>query len=145
MKPIDDESLPMKDPEHACLFRRRKEARPVEQLRRYLDAWQRILSEENRANLLRLLAAESDKFPDALEWFHESVACRAKRTMTNIFEKGIANGNFHRFKPDAVADIFLSPISLCALDDVWKRDSSNEEILKVAFDILMRGLAEGFK
>lgn len=60
-------------------------------------------------------------------------------------DERIASGNFRRFKSDAVADIFLSPISLCALGDVWKRDSSNEEILKVAFDILIRGLAEGFK
>ncbi|MBV8635682.1 MAG: TetR/AcrR family transcriptional regulator [Burkholderiaceae bacterium] len=119
------------------------EGSPVEQLREYLEAWNQLLADKSRSSLLRLVAIEGARFPDIVESVFQTIEPRARQAVIDILRKGIASGDFHPFKPEVVADIVLSPFSLCALEDTWKRNPTPHALLKVSLDILCRGLSEG--
>lgn len=115
---------------------------PAEQLRRFLAVWQRIMCETSLGSLLKLLAAESGNFPEVAQWFNVTVVRQAKRVITGIVEAGIASGEFRPIRADLVADIFVSPLSLYALSDVWGELAAPDLFLGSAFEMLTRGLGK---
>lgn len=115
---------------------------PAEQLRLYLRASQKILSEDRQSNLLRLLAGEGSNFPEVLAWFQASVAQRMKRDIVIALENGVASGEFRRLKPDVVASIFVALISFGATDKMWNCGSSIEDLLDTVLTLLMAGVDE---
>lgn len=112
----------------------------VELLHCYLYACQRMLVETHAGSLLRLLVAESGNFPETLHWFQEAIVQRARIVVISIVEAGIARGEFRHVAPGTVADVFLSPMCLCAFGNVWGNLPSTERLLEDAFDVLTRGL-----
>lgn len=115
---------------------------PAEQLRRFLEVWQRVMCETPLGSLLKLLAAESGNFPEVAQWFNETVVRQAKGVIIGIVEAGIASGEFRPIRPEIVADIFASPLCLYALSDIWGELASPDLFLGSAFEMLTRGLGE---
>jgi len=112
----------------------------VEQLRRYLATWQRVMAEAPLGDLLKLLAAETGNFPEASQWLRESVVRPARQVIIGIVETGIAGGDFRAISAETVADILASPLCFYALRDIWGGLSSPDRFLGEAFDMLIRGL-----
>lgn len=118
----------------------------VELVRRW---WKSTEADPRVAGIQRLVAAESERFPELARHYVTQVLVRARRMFAGVLERGIARGEFRPHDVEYGARLVMAPLqyafaynsSLAALDNSPQYDRG---YLDAHLDTFVRGIrAEG--
>lgn len=88
----------------------------AEQLCRQLDiVYERLVENEVRKRLLRMIVAEGDRFPTLRRVYHRKVISRIVAALADTLAQGAASGEFRKVSRAHVARVILGPAMLAAL------------------------------
>ncbi len=62
------------------------------------------------STLVRLMIAEGPKHPDLLQYYWDNVVSRGLAAITELLERGVQNGEFHRSIVNDLPHLFVMPV-----------------------------------
>ncbi|HEX8987911.1 MAG TPA: TetR/AcrR family transcriptional regulator [Rhodocyclaceae bacterium] len=80
-----------------------------ERLRRFMATCWQTMNETPLGDLLKLLVAESQNFPEIGRWFDTTIVRRVQNATRAIIAAGVAEGEFRPVPADTAADIVFAP------------------------------------
>ncbi len=86
-----------------------------EVLRFVIGTMYREIVGTERREIMRLLIAESGRFPSLVEFYHREVISRGKELMKAVLARGVAAGEFRRLRALEHPEVVMAPVVLASL------------------------------
>ena len=116
----------------------------TELLQHLLRSWWRQIGSTPLAGVVKLIISGSRNFPEAAEYYHETVIQRGRTMVRSVLERGMAEGEFRPLDVETTIDVVFSPLLMLVLSRFslcfCGGGNDPEVFLDTQFDLLMRGL-----
>lgn len=119
---------------------------PKESLKNLVrSAYQNLMSEDTM-EILRLVLAETHRFPELATFYREEIMSRSKNLMGEIIEEGIDQGVFTDSGVQESPEIVAGPLTILIVNlllepDRELSDAELEEYLETHLDVVLHGVA----
>lgn len=108
-----------------------------------LESYKDVVDDRRDRELMRMLIAEGEKFPELTDFYHEEVMMRGERAIRSIFEAGVANGEFRDSVLRQHPMMVFSPM---VMGCVWlllfgdRHAIHDESYIEAHLDLVLNGL-----
>lgn len=118
---------------------------PQEALKNLITSAYENIVPENSREILRLVLAETHRFPDLAEFYRKEIMSRSKDLMTEIIDKGVQQGVFDDSGVQEFPEIVAGPLTILIVNLLLEpeRELSDDELedyLQTHLDVVLNGL-----
>lgn len=113
----------------------RRSPTATEALGLFLERIKAIAKDERRSAIPKLVISESGNFPELAAFYLAEVIGPAKRELAALVKRGIAEGEFRRVDPLAMARLLIAPLVLSV---IWRHTFAQHDSTKFDVDALMQ-------